>query len=182
MSGPYNSSAHERFGSTQSPCRQGPASGRLPAMEYPVLHRCGHEQRHSIYRTFAAEADREVARLGKRICTRCWRDEMQGAKQRISENPEVPPRGDALAALVGTMKQVQWAEKIRAERIASRHGAGHHDSALLETVTEAKWWIDNRGRTDADLLALCSQPASREDRREEKSHAKAGSSSQGRQQ
>ena len=123
------------------------------------MHRCGHEQHHSVYRTFAAEADREVEKLAKRVCTSCWRAAKLAAEQAEAQSDGVAPDLGTLAALTGSAKQVEWAQTIRATRIASLRRAGHHNSALLATVSEAKWWIDNRGRHDTDLLALCPRPA-----------------------
>ena len=128
-------------------------------MEYPVKHRCGHEQRHSVYRTFAAEADREVEKLAKRVCTPCWRAKKMAVEDQVVKADEIASDPVPLAALIGSVKQVEWAKTIRATRIASLRRAGRHDVARLATVSEAKWWIDNRGRHDTDLLAFCPPPS-----------------------
>ena len=126
-------------------------------MEYPVRHRCGHEQRHAIFRTFAAEADREVERLARRKCTPCWRQDKQSAERPLDDASRTALEAIALSALIGSAKQVAWAEKIRAARIASLHRAGCQDGWQLAAVDQAKWWIDNRDRQDADLLTLCTE-------------------------
>lgn len=128
-------------------------------MEYPVKHRCGHEQRHSVYRTFAAEADREVEKLAKRVCTPCWRAKKLAVEDQVVIADEIASDLVTLAALIGSVKQVEWAKMIRATRIASLRRAGRHDVARLATVSEAKWWIDNRRRHDTDLLAFCPPPS-----------------------
>ena len=126
-------------------------------MEYPVMHRCGHEQRHSIFRTFAAEAEREVERLARRKCSPCWRNDKQSAERQMDDANRTALGAIALATLAGSVKQVEWAAKIRAARIASLHRAGLQDNGELAAVDQAKWWIENRDRQDSDLLTLCTR-------------------------
>ena len=71
-----------------------------------------------------------------------------------------------LAKLIGSPKQIKWAEDIRYERM---NGMGHYDKtgsvldwkwipdneriALAARITTAKWWIDHRDCTmSLDLL------------------------------
>jgi len=82
-----------------------------------------------------------------------------GVEDQVVKADEIASDPVPLAALIGSVKQVEWAKTIRATRIASLRRAGRHDVARLATVSEAKWWIDNRGRHDTDLLAFCPPPS-----------------------
>ncbi len=73
-----------------------------------------------------------------------------------------------LANLIGSEKQIKWAERIRSERM---DGMGHYDKtggalnwkwipdnerlALAAQITTARWWIDHRDCTmSLDLLKM----------------------------
>lgn len=88
-------------------------------MDYLVVHRYGHEQRHAIFRTFAAEAERVVERLARQQCAPCWRTDKQSAGRKGDDADRIILESAVLATLAGSPKQIEWAEKIRATRIAS---------------------------------------------------------------
>ena len=48
-------------------------------MEREITHRCGHAQRHFVGGVYAAQRDRDAARLARRACTCCCRQARQAA-------------------------------------------------------------------------------------------------------
>lgn len=63
----------------------------------------------------------------------------------VDEGEGKPPSHSALfmPELIGTPKQVAWAESIRSKAVA-KHGA--KTAGTVAKRTDAKWWIDNRDR------------------------------------
>lgn len=61
-------------------------------------------------------------------------------------------------ALTGTKKQKDWAEKIRAEILASLEATSALRSAQdLASITEAKFWIENRNKTYHEFAELINK-------------------------
>jgi hypothetical protein len=71
--------------------------------------------------------------------------------------PEPLPRGAALPPLVGTDKQIRFAEKVRREMLRAAWNAGHRDLARsMATIVEAGWWLSNRDTADVGKLKFPS--------------------------
>jgi len=131
-------------------------------MEQLITHACGHEQAH--YLTgFASQQERKVRWLRTTTCRPCF---IAGRK---AEQAEAAQRDGAviahldLPALVGSDRQVGWATTIRAGRMAALVATPVAcDAEALRrcaAITEAKWWIDHRDLTDAELMAKADQTA-----------------------
>jgi hypothetical protein len=60
----------------------------------------------------------------------------------------------SLPALVGSDRQTAWVTTIRAKRLATMPGApdGAFDGNACLSVSAAKWWIDHRDLSDAELI------------------------------
>ena len=132
-------------------------------MEQLITHACGHEQAH--YLTgFASQQERKVRWLQTTTCRPCY---IAGKK---AEQAEAAHQNDAaiahldLPALVGSERQVGWATTIRAGRLATLVATPvtGETKALRYciAITDAKWWIDHRDLSDADLAAKANQAAS----------------------
>ena len=107
-----------------------------------VQHKCGHW----------ALVPNEVNAGGKardRDCRTCW-------LQRKHAEANVTDREENLPALRGSDKQVIWAKQIRLriwneiKRLQAPQGV--RDYVLAET--RAKWWIDNRFRSTAEIISV----------------------------
>jgi hypothetical protein len=139
-----------------------------PYWECDVVHACcGGTMRHtSTVPPPDGNWAARTAKLAADDCTSC--------KHRASAERAARGNGEiGLPTLVGSPKQITWAEQIRAQAIASRDnlvspvaavrgackalvprmaeaiGAAEAASADIRTNTSAKWWIDNRERTDS---------------------------------
>ena len=88
-----------------------------------ISHKCGHHAVHDLHCKCAAEADTQAFNLSQKECLECW--------QQSLNKP---------AVLVGTDKQVKWADAIRTKFFKA---LGEH-AASLHRITEAKWFIDHR--------------------------------------
>jgi hypothetical protein len=125
-------------------------------MEYRIAHACGHEQAHYLS-GFAGQMDRKAAWLRTTKCKSCF-----VAEKRLEQADAAAGDSTAIAhldlvALTGSDRQVAWASTIRAKRLAAIIAAapptGPTDPQACCFITDAKWWIDHRDLSDADLLA-----------------------------
>lgn len=75
-------------------------------------------------------------------------DEALAAQDGVRDDELVPE-------LTGTPKQVDWAQRVRAEHIRERWAGGipPEARAVLATLTAAGWWLDNRDALDTALTA-----------------------------
>ena len=115
-------------------------------MHREITHSCGHLERHLIVVQFAYEGDAKARQLERRKCTDCYRAGKQSKAADQAGADNVVLAGIDLPALVGSEKQVDWAGKIRRERLAA---ALRHDPETAKSLagqTEAKWWIDHRSQ------------------------------------
>jgi hypothetical protein len=125
-------------------------------MEYQIAHACGHEQAHYLS-GFASQMDRKAAWLRTTKCKSCF-----VAEKRLEQADAAAGDSTAIAhldlvALTGSDRQVAWASTIRAKRLAAIIAAAPPtrptDPHACYVITDAKWWIDHRDLSDADLLA-----------------------------
>lgn len=131
-------------------------------MTHCITHACGHEQAHYIPGSTSEKA-RKARWLTTTKCRACF------VADRKAEDAAAGALDDAavahlrLAPLVGSERQVGWAASIRAKRLArmvQAAGGGDPDPACA-AVGDARWWIDHRDLSDADLLtkARAAAPA-----------------------
>lgn len=78
-------------------------------------------------------------------------DPAEGTKEESEEKPEEEPEEEhEMVDLTGTEKQVAWASKIRAQAVEMAINAADELSTrtefwdMINSETEARWWIDNR--------------------------------------
>lgn len=120
-------------------------------MHREVTHSCGHIERHLILAQFAYEGETKAHQFERRKCTDCTRagKQVKAASQATADDAVLASLD--LPALLGSEKQVDWAGKIRRERLAA--ALRKHPDAVSHFAgqTDAKWWIDHRA---ADLAAI----------------------------
>lgn len=119
-----------------------------------VTHTCGHQEEIAV---FGKRADRE-----KKIA---WLESQPCAECRAAELAQIS-KATGMAALVGSPKQVAWAEDIRSEsinavkKIAARTEteAVHKDRIIkyLSGITSAAWWIENHGCAGSRMIISCA--------------------------
>ena len=135
-----------------------------------VLHNCGHEQEHELVGN-RSYRDRKAEWLQTTLCSDCYKAEVEAERSRLATEAATAAQQSGLPPLVGTEKQVRWAEQIRAdlllgpeqnaEQVRSRErevqarGRSPESVAASEQVlrmlgqveaeTSAGWWIDRRG-------------------------------------
>lgn len=120
-------------------------------MHREITHSCGHIERHLILAQFAYEGETKAHQLERRKCTDCRRagKQVKAASQATADDAVLASLD--LPALIGSEKQVDWAGKIRRERLAAALRKDPETARILSGQTEAKWWIDHRA---ADLAAI----------------------------
>ncbi len=137
---------------------------------YQIAHTCGHNEEVNITGTNVhGERERRAAWLESKPCRACERAAQSTAAQAVAV-------ADRLPDLTGSEKQIAWAERIRAEVLASidqffaaarREAEKMNEVAKLEiemtrqyqplivrvrSQTSASWWIDHRGESAATVL------------------------------
>lgn len=150
----------------------------MAATLFEVDHKCGHTQDHDLSHKAAGERAGYVAWLEKQACTDCWK---KSAKRKVSKElaAERASRMDDayadqersnLPVLRGSEKQVEWATRLRYEKLhdiyVERVESGALDEDAFDTdvleparmIGTAKFWIDNRDAADDALLELLADP------------------------
>ena len=138
--------------------------------KYNINYACGHDAVEQIY---GKHKDRESYiqwAEGSKLCPECWAKKQ--AEERAAENAKAAAANQSasLPALIGSPKQIAWAETIRAKALAASGNQIRHDAeellakspadkqpmmrAVLEAMrsakseleqqTSAKWWIEHR--------------------------------------
>jgi hypothetical protein len=81
--------------------------------KYQITHACGHS---ATLQLFGKSSDRKwrIEKAEQDICSDCWKEkQIEADKQAAEQNAAI-----GLPALTGTEKQILWAEKIRADKLA----------------------------------------------------------------
>lgn len=122
-----------------------------------VTHSCGHTQRHDLSGN-SKQADDRAAHVANGLCRECWIAE---AREKEATEAATFAAANALPALVGSEKQVAWAEKIRAEKLAGLRERfpqmggdplGAKVLAAIEAKADARYWIDARSLTAREIV------------------------------
>ena len=119
-------------------------------MKTTVTHTCGHKEDIAV---FGKRADRE-----KKIA---WLESQPCAECRAAESAEAS-KAAGMAALVGSPRQIAWAEDLRTESInavqkieaRTETEAVHKDRLIkyLGSITSAAWWIENHGCAGSRMI------------------------------
>ncbi len=116
-------------------------------MNWEVTHSCGHTETHMIVAQFAYLGETRARQLKRRKCTACYRAGKQASAADQAAADDAVLAGIELPELVGSEKQVDWAGKIRRERLAAVLRQDPEAAQSLAGQTDAKWWIDRRSQT-----------------------------------
>ena len=126
-------------------------------MEQRIIHACGHEQAH--YLTgYDSQQERKARWLKTTTCRDCFVAEKKAEEEAAAVLSSAAVAHLDLPLLTGTDRQISWASTIRTKRLAgitALCGVAEYHACLQ--VTDAKWWIDHRDRTDVDLMAAATQ-------------------------
>lgn len=128
--------------------------------KYTINYACGHSQDVQLYGP-GKERERKIEWLERGDCPECWKAKQ--AADRIAQNAEAAAQNAGAVSLVGTEKQIAWAESIRRPVLAEipkmleRMGTIQYSQWMLQARDEmhafldkiaaenrAAWWIDNR--------------------------------------
>ena len=132
--------------------------------QYNVEHSCGHTKKIALYGPTKTREWR-IEREQENVCSDCY--EKQLAEQAAAAAKENSDCG--LPALLGTEKQVSWAEQIRNDAMRFFEGfevtprtsfrlrdapQDKIDQAVQEVMAreKASWWIDNRGHFNREVV------------------------------
>lgn len=111
-----------------------------------ITYRCGHTATVQIYGS-AKERDSKAAWYSRSVdCAEC----KARAQAEINAKAAGQAKADGLPELTGSDKQIAWAVTIRGKAIEMLNEMAKTDNdrkaitALVNTATAAKDWIDNR--------------------------------------
>jgi hypothetical protein len=136
--------------------------------KYTVTHKCGHTQQHVIY---GSNRDWELKRLAEQVCAACYKE----ALLKDDGKDVAWAQESGLPALIGSEKQIPWANSIRRGKwaeldkeeerfnaLAAQAAAEHTEyiaqiKAAFQTVRSedrAAWWIEHKSASVQDMLKL----------------------------
>lgn len=148
--------------------------------KYDVTYSCGHEGTIQLFGpTSQREKQLEIAAL--RLCPECYRKKKEAERAEINKEAERKSEAEGLPELTGSEKQVAWANTLRLQKmkaldewieeiqsegklggiIRSADGEKYKspvaemlagEKFLLENMTEARFWIDNRFSMPSEIL------------------------------
>ena len=117
--------------------------------QYQIRYACGHTELIQLYGK-SAEREKEIEHRENRLCKECWLAEQRKADEAVIASV----KDSGLAPLVGSPKQVAWANGIRAkffaehgQKLAESAAVNEYASAFqsyLKGVQEASYWIETR--------------------------------------
>ena len=126
-------------------------------MEQQIIHACGHEQAHHLT-GFESQQERKARWLKTTTCRDCFVAEKRAEEAAAAALSSAAISHLDLPLLTGTDRQIGWASTIRTKRLAALTNSNSDaDCYVWLQITDAKWWIDHRDRTDVDLLAAATQ-------------------------
>jgi hypothetical protein len=132
-------------------------------MGHRIKHACGHEQIH-VLSGYASQQERKAKWLRTTNCQTCFVAQKQFAQGSAATAEGAAIAHLSLAPLVGSDRQAAWATTIRAKRVAAMlltEPANRLDHSACLLIGNAKWWIDHRDLSDAQLAqqaeAACVQ-------------------------
>jgi hypothetical protein len=134
--------------------------------KYEVNFSCGHTETVNLIGKHKGR-ERKIEWLKTQMCYACYQDVKQSIREKELEAAKEQAEKSGLPELLGSEKQVAWAETIRKNALASAKNAFVTDEDFdklpkeykendvmnilknarkqLETEVSAKWWIENRG-------------------------------------
>ena len=127
--------------------------------KYTITRRCGHKETVSIFGR-AAEREWRQKKEEEKLCSDCYRAELDAKRAAESAAAAEAAKEAGLPTLVGSEKQVAWAETIRQKAMthiqamrleadATEVPADVREAAIafldeIASTQDAKYWIDQR--------------------------------------
>jgi len=130
--------------------------------KYDITYACGHVETVKLYGP-NKDRERRIASMSAGVCDACYKARKDAEHAAANASAAAANAAGGLPALVGSEKQVAWAESLRAERLAAiKHDPKAPPATkailldLLGEVDEAVWWIETRsyGLTQLSTLLL----------------------------
>lgn len=122
-------------------------------MKYDVKFSCGHTATIELFGP-GKERERKISWYETHgECPECYKARKQAEREAIDAQAAQESKEKQWPELVGTPKQVAWANAIRKEKIDEIMALGADEEGkrcitwIVETFTAAKYWIDNRDRS-----------------------------------
>ncbi|MHB8171199.1 MAG: hypothetical protein ACYDG6_06620 [Thermincolia bacterium] len=133
--------------------------------KYAVTRACGHEETIALFGKVKLREWRLEHVEPNKLCSKCWQVEVEHKREEETKKAAEEAKESGLPELVGTEKQVDWAERIRIkllsdfeEIVAKVSGQPKEklsrfdltlekvDDAMkvIQNKTSASWWIDHR--------------------------------------
>lgn len=149
-------------------------------MKYNVEYICGHKGVLQLFGPMS-ERERRLERAQDELCPECYRKKKEAGRAEANKEAEEQSRAEGLPELTGSEKQVAWANTLRLKKMrdidewineinekgklgaviytddgrrykAMKEEMLEAETFLLENMTEAKYWIDNRMSTLSDIM------------------------------
>lgn len=128
--------------------------------KYSVTYTCGHE---ATIQLFGKHKDREwrLQYEERKLCPDCYLEKLRKEREEENRKAAEAAKEQELPQLVGSEKQIAWAETIRQKFLDKLSDLLTHlkseiaaDPACSKTIdsfygeTSSRWWIDNRFELD----------------------------------
>lgn len=147
--------------------------------KYEINYSCGHSERVELYGKHS-ERESRIEWLQRGVCKDCYRAQQEKARATESAAAAEVAKINGLPELIGSPKQIAWAETIRKNALNDprntipcvpydlpddKKRAAEDCRAImiaarmrLENESSAKWWIDNR-ETAGGYVRECGRAA-----------------------
>lgn len=129
-----------------------------------ITHKCGHVVEHNLMGPYK-DRDRRAQWLADGDCPTCDTKRREEANRAANAAAAQAAQEAGLPELLGSEKQIAWAESIRLKALGEAQEAIEKNAntperraqvaplmAQLKGENSAAWWIDNRKRTGVELL------------------------------
>lgn len=128
--------------------------------QYSITYSCGHSGTVNLNGP-GKSREWQIRKMESGLCPDCLADRRAGeAAAAAKESAE-----DGLPELTGTEKQVEWAERCRANFMKSVKKLGPVPAkwrtvdAYLRSIRSASWWIEHRNHTPGTVFPLLREQA-----------------------
>ncbi len=124
--------------------------------KYQVTFSCGHTEEKALFGP-VKDRERKIEYWEKYgTCSECYKTQQEAKRQEENERAAKRAEASGRAKLTGSEKQVAWATTIREnimgqlEQILNKSENAIKILNHLNSITEAKFWIDNRSYQGAE--------------------------------
>jgi hypothetical protein len=138
--------------------------------QYTVTRACGHEETVYLFGPGSTRRWRLDNVEPQKLCEECYQIELAKKREQANQEAAEAAKQMKLPELVGSERQVPWAETIRQQILIGLDELVYRlpeerrgDINLLEAIehikskTDASWWIDRRGVSEYQLKQLLEE-------------------------